>query len=212
MITRSKAQNWRTPPLVFAGLHRTRRYTRDCFASIANHLLPDYWTAAHNTLNQKLDAGEAGFNNPPFGLIIEALAWGHAQRKDAYTDFLLPANIETEWFRKLAVLGDKHTFNRRVEYLPPLEHITYDDLMDPPDEPRKRLTVSSPSFASILVMFGPDVRPSGLGFTAMRDGRTGEVLYTDDVRCACGHVRHAVRGGAPFTFETLTMTFPSRCI
>lgn len=159
MITKSKAQDWRTPGTLFAGLHARERFTRDCFASIGNHLLPRYWTAAHNTFKKRLDDGEHGFGNPPFGLIREALEWGFAQRAHAWTTFLLPHNGETAWFREVAVYGSKKCFNRRVEYVAP-----------------RNVETSSPSFASMLVKFGPGVRSSGLGFTHILDADTGEVV------------------------------------
>lgn len=161
MITATKAQNWRTPFAVFLALHRKHRYTIDCAASISNHLLPRYWTRAHNALRRAMH-GERGFCNPPFGMIEEFLTWGYEAcqlRGEGHVTFLLPGNFETDWFRDLATLGDKELYHRRVAYVAP-----------------PGVKTSSPSFGSILVHYGPDVVPSGLGFSAMRHGRTGEVI------------------------------------
>lgn len=158
MITKSKAQDWRTPPQVFAALHREYAFTIDAAAGIGNNLLPRFWTFTHNALAHSLE-GERAFCNPPFGMIYDFLAWGLDEAAGGFSCFLVPANQETDWFHDLAVHGDKHIFKRRVEYVPP-----------------RGVDVSSPSFSSMLVMFGPGVVSSGLGFSRRRDGKTGERL------------------------------------
>lgn len=161
MITASKAQNWRTPLAVFLALHREYKFTIDCASSISNHLLPRYWTRAHNALRRSMH-GERGFCNPPFGMLYEFLTWGyeHCQlRGEGSITFLVPGNYETAWFRDLATLGDKELYHRRVAYVAP-----------------PGVKVSQPSFASMLVHYGPDVVPSGINFSRMRDGVTGEVI------------------------------------
>lgn len=158
MITKTKAQNWQTPRALFNTLNADYAFDVDCFASIRNHLLPVYWTAAHDAFARRL-RGRAGFCNPPFGMLRRALEWGYAQRHESFTCFLVPANVETAWFHELAIMGDKHLFRGRVAYVPP-----------------PGVDVSQPSFASMLCMFGPYVKPSGLSFTRLRLGTTGEYV------------------------------------
>lgn len=159
MITTTKNQGWRTPRAVFDALHREYDFTVDAAASIGNRLLPTYWTRAHDALSKDLD-GHRAFINPPFGKIWDFLAWGHRNRDRGLSCFLLPANVETDWFHCLAVDGDKHLFRSRVAYDPPVG-VALDG-------------VSAPSFASILVFFGPSVTSTGYVFSAIRDGKTGE--------------------------------------
>ena len=158
IITASKAQNWRTPPRLFGRLHAERRYTVDAAASISNHLLPRYWTAAHDAKTRSLE-GERAFCNPPFSDIPAFLAWALERRDEGFVEFLLPARVWEPWFHEYAVHGDKTILRRRTAYVAP-----------------PRVKQSSPSFGSILVRFGPGVTPSGYGFSECRDGVTGDVL------------------------------------
>lgn len=160
MITRTKNQAWRTPRPVFEALHRRYAFTIDAAASISNHLLPRYWTRAHNALSKSLK-GERAFCNPPFGALPEFLAWGReATQHGGFVYFILPGNLETAWFHELALGAEKELYRRRIAYVPP-----------------PNVDVSAPSFFSIGAMFGDGVVPSGLGFARARDGVTGEVLF-----------------------------------
>lgn len=151
-------QGGRTPRWLFNQLHREYGFDWDCFASISNHLLPNYWTTAHNAFSKRL-RGAKGFANPPFGIIRRALQWGYDQRHDSFTCFLVPANIETQWFLDLAVEGDKHAFDKRIAYEAP-----------------PGIEYTQPSFASCLVMFGPNVEKSDLAFSALRSGDDGTII------------------------------------
>lgn len=196
MITNGKFQDWRTPRLLFNTLHRERRYTRDCFASIGNHLLPRYWTSAHGPLRRRRMYDETGFGNPPFGMIYAALEWGYEScqmRGEGFVTFILPGNFETDWFRDLATLGRKTLFHRRVAYEAP-----------------PGVDASSPSFGSILVEYGPDVIADGIGFTTMRHGRTGEVIdYPQPRPRLIEAIKHAatdvVYGGAAADVTRFTL-------
>jgi phage N-6-adenine-methyltransferase len=178
MITATKRQDWRTPARLFQTLQVDYAFDVDASASIQNHLLPDYWTKAHDALSMSLK-GRRAFCNPPFGMISEFLTWGLDQRQDGFSCFLIPANVETDWFHSLARHGQKHVFRRRVAYAPPPGSWRYvfDDEIGSMTWVRVPVKVSQPSFASMLCMFGPDIKPSGIAFTAVRDGVTGEIEY-----------------------------------
>lgn len=180
MITETKAQDWCTPRPVFNGLHGDYRFTRDGAASISNHLLPDYWTAAHNTLEQVPEDDESIFINPPFSLIYDFLEWGldFSRCTDAFFGFLLPYNPETDWFHDLAVHGSKHNFKRRVSYVAPRSVVRARNIENALRiaQGKKPKAAYSPSFASVWVMFGRHIKPSGQGCTLARDGATGRVL------------------------------------
>lgn len=176
-----------TPRPVFDALNADYLFTRDGAASICNHLLPRYWSAAHNTLEQVPEDGERIFTNPPFGMIYDFLEWGldFSRCTDAFFGFLLPHNGETDWWHDLAVWGDKHTFKRRISYKAPRSVI------------RARLAAgkkpTSPSFASAWVMFGRDIKPSGYNFTACRDGATGILLPHRDFRLTAQDVKASAK-------------------
>lgn len=161
MITKKKKQDWATPWVIFNSLHADYGFSVDACAGRRNAKLPRYWSVIHDGLKQPW-RGERVFCNPPFGAIADWLTRGYEARDTAFSLFLVPANVETEWFHSLAVHADKHVFVRRVSYDPP------PDLA--PSE------VSSPSFASMCVMYGPGIVPSGLGFSAKRCGKTGVLL------------------------------------
>lgn len=171
MITNKKHQAWRTPRALFERLDADYSFTIDGAASMSNHLLPRYMSRARSLLTARLPS-ERVFINPPFGLLFEFLSWARDARQETFSCMILPANVETDWFHDLAVEGDKHLFKRRVCYDPPPQSIRLVDgfwIRDPVKE-------SQPSFASMLCMFGPGVKPSGLGFSAVRDAKTGWVL------------------------------------
>lgn len=77
---------WRTPPDLFALLHRRYGFTVDAAASEANHLLPRYWTAQESGLRDW--SGERVFCNPPYG-----------SSDAAYPVWLRHAQGETSAFR-----------------------------------------------------------------------------------------------------------------
>ncbi len=166
MITKTKAQSWRTPPAVFAGLHADYSFTVDGAASLGNALLPRFWTKAHAGGHGALGLswrGERAFINPPFGMIRDFLDKALDEAGEAFSCFVLPANVDTKWFHEVAVYADKHVFRGRVCYLPP-----------------PGVDVSTPSFPSMIAMFGPDVRASGLGFSRARSATTGALLPAAD--------------------------------
>ncbi len=85
----------------------------------------------------------------------EALRHAH----EAFSCFITPAHTDPDWFHELAARGNKHCFRGRVAYVPP-----------------QNVEASSPSFPSMLTMFGPRVVSSGLGFSRARHAKTGVFL------------------------------------
>jgi site-specific DNA-methyltransferase (adenine-specific) len=159
MITNTKAQNWRTPRPLFNRLNREYNFTIDLASQLGNALLPRYWTRAHNSLRRSW-VGERGFWNPPFGAIRVWLEYALEQAdRGAYSVGIVPQNTETHWYHDLAILADKHTFLGRVAYVPP-----------------PGVKASQPSFASMLVICGPTIKPSGYDFSRVRSASTGEYI------------------------------------
>jgi phage N-6-adenine-methyltransferase len=159
--TATKFQAWRTPPLLFQGLHADFAFTIDAAADAENAKCAAF-------VDEKTDAfeydfaGQRVFCNPPFGRIGPFLDLGRwwAHWRGVPWTFLVPANIETRWFLDHAIHGEKHSFNRRIKY------------EAPPD-----VKVSQPSFATVLIHFPAKTLAPSLGFTALRDGTTGEVIW-----------------------------------
>lgn len=162
MLTATKAQDWSTPPAVFAGLHADYGFTIDAAAGPENAKLPAFVTAEMDAFTHDF-TGQRVFCNPPFGMIPEFLELARWWTKNGALFWLniVPANIETKWFLKTAIWGDKHTFQGRVQFVPP---------------PRLDGKKSSASFASCTVMFGVGIQASGLGFSALRCAKTGKLL------------------------------------
>ncbi len=157
-------QTWRTPLRLFLGLHMARDYARDCAASADNALLPKFWTAADNCLEQALEVGERGFCNPPFGNVPPFVAWAQLQADTgAAVDLLVPCSTNTAWFRR-AVTGEGSipagfwTFDGRVEY----------------EAPGGVGKSSGAFFDSALLCFGAD-EPTG--WRGIRSRRDGSVIY-----------------------------------
>jgi phage N-6-adenine-methyltransferase len=183
MITNKRAQSWRTPSVPFACLMREYKFTIDLAASLSNHLLPRYYTAAHDSLSRSW-RGERGYWNPPFSSVAQWLAYAIKQRDEngVFSVGLVLGSIETAWFHDLAVNVEKHIFRRRVAYEPP-----------------RGVVKSTPSFPSILLIMNPD-RPTygnGLRFTRVRDGVSGE--YIDEGNLNVATLSHALQqqGGVP---------------
>ena len=91
--------DWRTPPELFAALHREFGFTVDAAASDANALLPRYWTAETDGLAQSW-AGEVVWCNPPYG--AETKKWTRKAREEAAKGatavLLIPASTDTAWW------------------------------------------------------------------------------------------------------------------
>lgn len=163
MITNKKAQNWKTPRPLFNRLHAEYAFTVDAAASISNHLLPRYWTQAHDAFKQDWLC-ERSFWNPPFSSVARWLTHAIEQRdRGAFSVGLVMGSIETAWFHDLATRCDKHLFRRRVAYEAP-----------------PGIDKSTPSFPSILLVLDPEKAwietIDGVRFSAVRDGVTGEYV------------------------------------
>ena len=166
MITTTNAQNWKTPQQVFDALHREYAFTIDGAASIRNHKLPRYWTKAHNALRLPW-SGERVFYNPPFRMAGEFIAKAieERDRNGVFSVGLMLCSVETAWFHEIAINAEKHLFRRRVCYEPP-----------------PGVDASQPSFGSMLVICDPNggSYPTGLYFSRVRDGATGEYWPEQD--------------------------------
>lgn len=175
MLTSDKFQDWSTPLALFAGLQADYQFTIDACALEGNAKLDRYVTEQMDMFKHDFSA-ERVFCNPPFGMIGPVLDlsmwWCRRKTGPAIWTNIVPANIETDWYLDKAVHGYKETFKRRVAFTPPIGYV-------PPIDPKtgKPKKMNSPSFASILVSYG--LPGTGLGFGALRCGKTGVLLSTE---------------------------------
>jgi phage N-6-adenine-methyltransferase len=89
------AQDWETPPALFAALHEEFGFTVDAAADQDNALLPRCWDLIDDGLEQDWD-GEVVWCNPPFN---ETKAWVRKAASSRGTAVLLiPASIDALWW------------------------------------------------------------------------------------------------------------------
>ncbi len=136
-------QCWRTPRPLFEALHERWRFDVDGAADDSNHLLPRYWTARDNGVEQLCQSRNDAlrvFVNPPYG---DIWPWTDAARErwmrsEALTVLLLPARTDQRWFHELGAAMPGIVFLRgRVSFEAP-----------------PGVTASSNREPSILVVFG----------------------------------------------------------
>lgn len=97
----SLREDWRTPPDLFASLHREFNFTVDAAATPANALLPRFWTRNEDAFAQDW-RGERVFCNPPYGRdsgkwIALFSKWGRGGGASIVVA-LLPARTDTRAF------------------------------------------------------------------------------------------------------------------
>lgn len=117
----SDSWDWRTPPALFARLHRTFQFTVDAAASAENALLPRFWSKAESALARTWTE-ERVFCNPPFGdQLVDFLAHAAVERHRAQLIvFLLPCRLETAWWRRfVAPVAHVDVLPGRVSFLRP---------------------------------------------------------------------------------------------
>lgn len=121
----SKAQDWRTPPALFATLNAEfGPCDLDLAASAENALVSTYYTAANNALTRAWHRdGRIGWCNPPYarawqGRFVEKAV---AERAHGFrTVLLLPARTDTQTFHRWLydVTTDAWRPHVRVRFLP----------------------------------------------------------------------------------------------
>jgi hypothetical protein len=132
-IVASKKQDWGTPRWLFDVLHAESNFTIDLCAAEYNTCLPRRFgpgsALGEDGLAQSW-AGERGFGNPPYEDI------GSWMRKalvscaeGAFSQWLIPANTDTQWFHDYGCLGQVDFFKGRL---------SFEDLT-PPDIEVKRI-------------------------------------------------------------------------
>lgn len=137
-------QAYRTPRAFFAWLHAAYHFTLDAAADASNALLPKFYDADIDGLAQT-PTGEVIWINPPFKRIKAWITWA-IERAEAGNRvvMLLPASLETEWFREYAARGDVACLYPRLPYINP--------------DQAERAKKQGPPCASILVEFGPELK------------------------------------------------------
>jgi site-specific DNA-methyltransferase (adenine-specific) len=147
---RKTRQAWATPPELFAKLHEEFRFTVDVCAGIENAKLPRFFDETQDGLKQSWD-NERCFCNPPFGQIDKWLKKGIDEIAQAtgevFCCYLIPANTDTKWFHKYAILGQIEFFEGRVGFLPPAG-----------------VAPSTPSFPVMLVIFDSRAKAKPMTF------------------------------------------------
>ena len=128
------SDEWRTPPALFAAVRRDflqRRETVDMAATRENTLSP-YWCGPGSPLNiddalqgSWEDAGNIYgqvWCNPPYSQPLLAMFVEKFLRSQVAGVMLVPASVETQWFRAAMTGGKCHEvwfLTRRVPYLRP---------------------------------------------------------------------------------------------
>ena len=142
--SRESIQNYRTPRPFWDWLNEMFAFTLDAAADEHNALCPKYYTEATNGLAQSW-AGEVVWVNPPFKQIKKWLekAEHAADFEDATVVMLLPAALETRWFRYYGTRGDIAILTPRLPYIHP--------------DPAQRSKKKGPPLGSMLVVFRPGI-------------------------------------------------------
>ncbi len=139
--SRESIQNYRTPEPFFRWLNQSFGFTLDAAADEDNALCPKFYTPDVDGLAQ-CPRGEVIWINPPFKQIKWWLAWAEARAEDGNTVvMLLPASVETKWFRRYVTRGEIAFLTPRLPYLHP--------------DPAQRSKKKGPPGASMLVVFRP---------------------------------------------------------
>jgi len=97
----SEKQDWGTPKDLFNRLHNRFRFDVDLAADTENYLLPQYITAAQDSLSEDWSQyGTTGWLNPPYGRGIDEWVDKAVRetRKGFTTVMLIPARTDTAWF------------------------------------------------------------------------------------------------------------------
>ena len=90
----SNKNDWQTPPDFFARVNREFMLTVDAAASAENAMLPRYWTAEDNALEQDW-TGERVWCNPPYGTAQKAFVRRAAECQADIAVVLIPARPDT---------------------------------------------------------------------------------------------------------------------
>ena len=102
--------DWRTPPDLFAALHREFQFTVDGAADARNHLLPRWWGpgATQEGAGNRTDAlticwaHERVFCNPPYSQIHDFVAAAATEATapgmTGVSVLLIPTRTDTRWF------------------------------------------------------------------------------------------------------------------
>jgi hypothetical protein len=119
-IVASKKQDWATPRWLFDVLHAENNFTVDLCAAEYNACLPRRFGPGSSLGEDGLAAswaGESGFGNPPYE---DVGSWLHKAvascAVDAFTQWLIPANTDTQWFHTYAMLGQVDFFKGRLSF------------------------------------------------------------------------------------------------
>lgn len=101
----SRAQDWRTPEALFAGLHAEYGFTLDGAAKPGNSL-----TARYSSPDSRLPwTGERVFCNPPWSNIAPFVELAATA---ALAVLLVPARVNAKWFHRALELGAQPRFFR----------------------------------------------------------------------------------------------------
>ena len=96
----SNAQDWRTPPELYAKLYSEFNFTLDPWADDENHLCSKYYTAETNGLIQDW-TGETCFINPPYSSSKAWIQKAHDEwfNHNVTSVMLVPSRTDTvAWF------------------------------------------------------------------------------------------------------------------
>ena len=136
---------WRTPPELFAALHRRYQFDLDAFATRENHLLEEYcadW-GEHSGLTVSWRDRRV-FMNPPYtrDLIGKCMAKAASERNAAAIIVaLIPAATSTRWWHESVLpYCELIWLTKRVKYLRP-----------------DGTPAGSPSFDSIVAVYRSEI-------------------------------------------------------
>jgi site-specific DNA-methyltransferase (adenine-specific) len=113
----SAADEWETPPHLFAELDREFGFTLDAAASATNALCARYYTKADDALSQPWDG--VVWVNPPYGKGVTGRwvrkAWEEAQR-GATVVCLIPARTDTAYWHDHVLRGEIRYIRQRLRF------------------------------------------------------------------------------------------------
>lgn len=105
----SGSDEWGTPRPFYEWLDAQLHFTVDVCASPTNRKHPRFWTRRDNGLVQSWE-GETAWCNPPYGRAIGEWvrrARDAALRERAFAALLVPARVDTDWWRTYVMTGDR---------------------------------------------------------------------------------------------------------
>lgn len=162
--TLPERQAWKTPQLLWEGLHEEFGFTKDVAAKEEDAKTSNFIGKDDDALRVGWGHGEICWCNPPYRNVrpwLKKATLELANRND--TVFIVKAAVGSRWFHELVMLqAEWWFFSGRVYFEPP-----------------PGVTASSPAFDAMLVRYSLGAKP---GFMGSRCPKTGKILVDTQSR------------------------------